>query len=94
MPRKCHLAVLDIDGNLVVVAEGTCYPTPTSVMHTSSMLPDHYRVTVDSPYEEQGSVELPIPSPDGVRKVGDATGYFVSWPMSMVLFEDEVRFAT
>lgn len=80
----------DEDGNLVVVAEGTWYPSETSVIHTSSMLPDHYKVSIDHPYEEYHYKELPVPSPDGETKLGKAKDYFVSWPKSMVLFEDAV----
>lgn len=88
MPKKCRLAVLDEDGNLVVVADGTCHPS--EVIHTSRLLPDYYKVSVDNPYEEHKLVELPVPSPDGETQLGNAKGYFVSWPISLVLFDDAV----
>lgn len=91
--KKCRLAVKDVENaeNLVIVAEGWAHPTPEGVLHTSSMLPGHYRVSVDSPYPEFHSVSLPVPLlDDGVHELGQARGYFVQWPISQVFFEDEV----
>lgn len=80
-------------GNLVVVAEGRMQPNNGGVMHTSSLLPDHYRVSIDQISEvgSNSTIKLPVPSPDGVTRVKDASGYIVQWPMSLVLFEDKVR---
>ena len=91
---RCRLAVEDDDneGNLVIVADGFAHPTPQGVLHTtSSMLPGHYRVSVDSPYLEHYSVAIPVPLLDeGVYELGQAKGCFVQWPMTQVFFEDQV----
>ena len=76
----------DDDGNLVVVAEGTAYPYGAGVQHSASVLRDHFKVSIDTPYEEHASVALPVPAPDGTTELGQAKGYFVQWPVSMVLF--------
>ena len=78
------------EGNLVVVAEGRVHPMPEGVIHNSSSLPDHYRVSIDFPYEEHHNIDLPVPPPDGVKKLGDAKDYFVQWPQSLVILEDQV----
>jgi len=54
------------------------------------MAGDHSRVTIDMPYDEHVYVNLPVPTDDGVTLLGDAKGYFVSWPTSMLIFEEQV----
>lgn len=79
------------DGNLVIVAEGTVHPCLNGVMHGSQkLLPNHYKVSVDKPYEEHGMVDLPVPSPDGTTKLCKAKNLFLQWPCSMVLFDEKV----
>ena len=52
------------EGNLVVVAEGRVHPMAEGIIHNSSSLPDHYKVSIDFPYEEHHNIDLPVPSPD------------------------------
>lgn len=51
-PKKCRLAVEDDDGNLFVVSDGTVHPCDDGVVHSSKLLPDHYKVSIDNPFEE------------------------------------------
>ena len=74
----------------MIVADGTHHPTSTGVIHSRSMAGDHSRVTIDMPYEEHVNVNLPVPTDDGVTLLGDAKGYFVSWPTSLLIFDDMV----
>lgn len=79
------------EGNLVIVAEGRMHPNLGAHVHNSSLLSGHYRVSVDSPYEDHWFVSLPVPlDGDNVTTVGEAKGCFVQWPMSLVLLEDKV----
>lgn len=79
------------DGNLVVVAEGTIHPITAKAMHNSqTLLPGHYRVSVDKVHKDHGHISLPVPSPDGSTKLSEAEKGFVQWPISLVLFEDKV----
>ncbi|XP_021744812.1 uncharacterized protein LOC110710779 [Chenopodium quinoa] len=88
---KCRLALKDeYNQNLVVVADGTVYPVTGEVTHNLKMLPDHYRVSVDNPYPDRALLDIPVPSPDGVTKLGKAKSSFVLWPINMVFFEEEV----
>lgn len=90
---KCRLAVNDEynDGNLVIVAEGTVYPTTSEAMHNSqTILPNHYKVSIDKVYTEHGNIPLPVRSPDRATTLSDAEKGFVQWPISLVLFEDKV----
>ncbi|CAO2820935.1 unnamed protein product [Amaranthus hypochondriacus] len=87
-PKICRLAVEDDDGNLLVVADGTVHPCDDGVVHSSKLLPDHYKVSIDNPYEEHKLVTLPVPSPDGETELGKSKGYFVQWPIYMVVFDE------
>ena len=42
------------------------------------------------PYDDHVNVNLPVPTDDGVTLLGDAKGYFVSWPTSLLIFDDMV----
>uniref|UniRef100_A0A803MXY7 DUF8039 domain-containing protein n=1 Tax=Chenopodium quinoa TaxID=63459 RepID=A0A803MXY7_CHEQI len=84
---KCLLALKDeYNKNLVVVADGTVYPVTGEVTHNLKMLLDHYRVSVDNPYPDCALLDIPVPSPDGVTKLGKAKSSFVLWPIDMVFF--------
>ena len=78
----------DDDGNLFVVVDGTVHPCDDGVVHSSKLLPDQYKESINNPYEEHKLVTLPVPSPDGETKLGKSKGYFVQWPISMVVFDD------
>jgi len=82
--------VNDEDGNLVVVAEATAHPIHDGVVHTSQAHHDHYKVTIDKVLEDHGSVLLPVAPEENITKLGEAYGYFILRPRSMVIFEDEV----
>ncbi|XP_021753209.1 uncharacterized protein LOC110718634 [Chenopodium quinoa] len=84
---KCRLALKDeYNQYLVVVADGTVYPVTGEVTHNLKMLPDHYRVSVDNLYPDCALLDIPVPSPDGVTKLGKAKSSFVLWPIDMVFF--------
>jgi hypothetical protein len=72
----------------VIVADGTVYPG--EVTHGIRMKPGHYRVSVDNPYPEYALLDIPVPSPDGVTKLGLAKSSFVQWPIDLVFVEGEV----
>ncbi|XP_021744979.1 uncharacterized protein LOC110710949 [Chenopodium quinoa] len=88
---KCRLALKDeYNQNLVVVADGILYPVTGEVTHNLKMLPDHYRISVDNPYPDCALLDIPVPSPDGMTKLGKAKSSIVLWPIDMVFLEEEV----
>uniref|UniRef100_A0A803N632 DUF8039 domain-containing protein n=1 Tax=Chenopodium quinoa TaxID=63459 RepID=A0A803N632_CHEQI len=90
VPTPCFLTLIDeYNENKVVVADGTAQPCLDGVTHNLTMNPKHYRVSVDYPYPDYASLDLPVKAPDGETKLGKATGYFVEWPIYLVIFKDE-----
>lgn len=74
------------------MADGTAHPTTTGVTHNQPMKTNHYRVSVDKPYNDYVDIDLPVVSPDGVTKLGEAKNCFLQWPSELVFFDkDEVR---
>ncbi|XP_056689180.1 uncharacterized protein [Spinacia oleracea] len=76
----------EYNGNLVVVADGNVEPWPNDLVHHTKMMETHYKVGVDS---EFGEIDLPVPTPDGLTKLGETEGSYLQWPKELVLFDDE-----
>ncbi|XP_021755815.1 uncharacterized protein LOC110721000 [Chenopodium quinoa] len=88
--KTCRLAVWDAySGNKVVVAGGTAYPYGDGPMYNQSIKPGHMKVCINDPYSDFVDVDLPVPTEEGVTKIGEARDNFVQWPAALVLFEDE-----
>ncbi|XP_056691401.1 uncharacterized protein [Spinacia oleracea] len=86
-----RLAVIDeYNGNLVVVANVHVEPWPNDLVHHTKMMETHYKVGIDKPYSEFGEIDLPVPTLDGLTKLGETEGSYLQWPKELVLFDNEV----
>ena len=78
----------------MVVAEGTVYPSG-DLIHGVRSRPDHYKVSVDTPYPEHDHCKLPCDCQDGeTTTVREAVGHFLEWPVSLVhiIGQEEVKY--
>lgn len=73
----------------MIVAEGTAYMN-SNIIHTSSVLNDHYRVSVDAVRSEYMKLPLPVvPWPGEIKLLGEAKKSFVQWPIRLVIFDEQ-----
>ena len=88
-PTLCTLLV-DEDGERIPVASGRVHPTGEGdLIHNEPLPPDCYKVCLELVHDGCGDYKVPYPVEDE-PEVAKHLGFFLKWPIALVLFPDQV----